>query len=787
MEFYKPHVILKKKWFFRKNHLKNIDYFPKINKLILLRSEKKDIKITNSLNLKFTKFSIYFRISKFKHKNLSSYNRFAFLLYEKKKLKIFKIMKKNQIFSIYKKNLSIRSNLKKFFLKLLENFKIYKNPNFPLKSKTKKNWSYNQFSKKKSKNLLDFKRKELLFVRSSKILRLNMIKNINKLHICCIENKKEYFLFSKKSYNTVKKLIFVNFFWEIFFKTTIEQNFKFIQSNQIKTNTFSSKNFYSKLRFLFQKNFNLKIFEIQKKYTTKILKNKKQYISRNYKLKFFFKLANLLKFLIPGRKNGFNFIISFSLKLGWKLKYLSLDIMYLCLKKPFKKSLLIFNFLSKFFSYGKLFFLKEIYLILIFLIPKKNIKLLSHFSFNKFLKIPILCNYSYETQQFLMVLSAHKISIKLVLPNIFDKIKKKCWYKNSNKLFWYIFSKFQPSFFISRLVHLQLKQKVGKRVSENIVKYHEWEENFKNKEFFLNFLEKKEKRTQIYKKKNNKGSKINKYLIYKKLLKKEKKNSTFQCTKFEKHWKSNSYFKSKSRFPGYMSLKKIIKSKNLSGYSKKKSKPILIFKKSKEPIYSRMESLKKKFDSKKFFLNFLEKIKNSKNIIRKKIFKIKWEIIGRSGFLFFEKKNLKLTFLCNLKIWKVNQKILFRRFDNIKSSLKIKFRNKTLFNSSFKKNLKRRNILGSKKYCFFLEKKFFKIKFNFNFIKEFIDKKIIIKKVFSKFSIFYLALKKETFYIGNFFNPNIIIYQKTHIFLFDIIKYFFQLVQLNNTFLNLDI
>jgi hypothetical protein len=54
-----------------------------------------------------------------------------------------------------------------------------------------------------------------------------------------------------------------------------------------------------------------------------------------------------------------------------------------------------------------------------------------------------------------------------------------------------------------------------------------------------------------------------------------------------------------------------------------------------------MESLKKKFDSKKFFLNFLEKIKNSKNIIRKKIFKIKWEIIGRSGFLFFEKKNLK--------------------------------------------------------------------------------------------------------------------------------------------------
>jgi len=401
MEFYTLHVILKKKWFFRKNHLKNIDYFPKINKLILLRSEKKDIKKPDSLNLKFTKFSIYFRISKFKHKNLSFYNKFFFLLYEKEKLKIFKIMKKNQIFSIYKKNLLIRSNLKKFFLNLLENFKIYKNSNFLPKSKTKKNWSCNMFSKKKSKNLLDFKRKELLFVRSSKILRFNMVKNINKLHICCIENKKEYFLFSKKSYNTFRKLIFVNFFWEIFFKTTIEQNLKFIQSNQINTDTFLSKNFYSKLRFLFQKNFNLKIFETQKKFTTKILKNKKKYISRNYKLKFFFKLANLLKFLIPGRKNGFNFIISFSLKLGWRIKYLSLDIMYFCLKKPLKKSLLFFNFLSKFFSSGKLFFLKEIYLILIFLIRKKNIKLLAHFSFNKFLKIPILCNFSYDIQQFL--------------------------------------------------------------------------------------------------------------------------------------------------------------------------------------------------------------------------------------------------------------------------------------------------------------------------------------------------------------------------------------------------
>ena len=191
-----------------------------------------------------------------------------------------------------------------------------------------------------------------------------------------------------------------------------------------------------------------------------------------------------------------------------------------------------------------------------------------------------------------------------------------------------------------------------------------------------------------------------------------------------------------------MSLKKIIKSKNLLGYSEKKSKPILSFKKSKEPIYSKIESLKKKFDSKKFFLNFPEKIKNSKNIIRKKIFKIKWEIIGRSGFLFFEKKNLKLTFLCNLKIWKMNQKILFRRLDNIKPFLKIKFRNRTLFNSSFKKNLKRRNNPGSNNYCFFLEKKFFKINFNFKLIKEFIDKKIIIKKVFSKFSMFYLALKK---------------------------------------------
>jgi hypothetical protein len=782
MEFYRPRVILKKKWFFRKNHLKNIDYFPKINKLILLRSEKKDIKITNSFNLKFTKFSIYFKISKFKHKNLSYYNRFAFLLYEKEKLKIFKTMKKNQIFSIYKKNLSNRSNLKIFLINLLGNFKIYNNPNFPPKSKTKKNWNYNQFSKEKFKNLLDFKRKELLFIRSSKILKLNMIKNINKLHICWIENKKEYFLFSKKSYNIFKKLIFVNFFWEIFFKTTIDQNFKFIQSDQINTNTISSKNFYSKLRFLYQKNFNLKVFEIQKKCTAKILKNKKQYISRNYKLKIFFKLANLLKFLMPGRKNGFNFIISFSLKLGWRLKYLSLDIIYFCLKKPLKKSLLIFNFISKFFSYGKLFFLKEIYLILIFLIGKKNILLISYFSFNKFLKIPALCNYSYEIQQSLMVLSAHKISINLVSPNIFDKIKKKYWYKNFNKIFWYIFSKFQPSFFISRLVHLQLKQKVRKRLSETIVQYHGWDENFKNKEFFLNFLEKKEKRNQIYKKKTIKRTKINKYLIYKKLLKKEKKNSTFHGSKFEKHWKSKCHFKSKSKFPGYMSLKKIIKSKNLLGYSEKKSKPILLFKKSKEPINSRIESLKKKFDSKKFFLDFPEKIKNSKNIIRKNFFKIKWEIIGRSGFLFFEKKNLLLTFLCNLKIWKINQKILFRRLDNYKPFLKIKFRNRTIFISNFKKSLKRRNFLGSNNYCFFLEKRFLKIRFNFKLIKEFIDKKIILKKVLTKFSMFYLALKKETFYIGNFFNPTIIIYQKTHIFLFDVIKYFFQLFLQNNFF-----
>ena len=189
----------------------------------------------------------------------------------------------------------------------------------------------------------------------------------------------------------------------------------------------------------------------------------------------------------------------------------------------------------------------------------------------------------------------------------------------------------------------------------------------------------------------------------------------------------------------------------------------------------------------KFFLNFPEKIEISKNIIRKKIFKIKWEIIGRSGFLFFDKKNLKLTFLCNLKIWKNNQKILFRRLDNIKPFLKIKFRNRTLFNPSFKKNLKRKKILGSNNYCFSLEKKFFKIKFNFKSIKDFMDKKILIKKVFSKFSMFYLAIKKETFYIGNFFNPTIIIYQKTNIFLFDIIKYFFQISQLNNTFLNLDI
>ena len=116
MKTYLSKIEKSKLWVFRKSRPKDMIFSPGISKIFQISQKKETKKNSYSFNLKFTRFSIYFKISQKRKKHLEKIFHSIFLVSNYNNLKHKKEIKGNKIFSIYRKNYLVRIKLKNFFI-----------------------------------------------------------------------------------------------------------------------------------------------------------------------------------------------------------------------------------------------------------------------------------------------------------------------------------------------------------------------------------------------------------------------------------------------------------------------------------------------------------------------------------------------------------------------------------------------------------------------------------------------------------------------------------------------
>lgn len=599
-------------WAFRKNHPKNIIFFREItkNSQLVHQNEKKSKSILSNLN--FTKFSIYFKISQKKKKPLNEKISSFFLIGDKKNPMFQNRIKKNNLFSIYKKYYFVRLYLENFFFantlyfknirkkqkfkqSLLTSFGVYHNFKRTL-FRFKKETVTNEFREPKKK----FNETLIYGIKVNKILTiLSGIPNLD--------------FFQK--YNFLSK--FLKFFRlnRIFFPNNETRIF----SNYLKIHT--TKLIDKKIK----PNQSLPFSSNPAKFKNIILLK----LKREKKMNFFCNISKFLSFVLTKKVTFFNFLLTYSYQNVWNLNLFDSNFEEpLGKKKMLKKKSICFGFLK---SLEKNFvFLKESNFILNFISISVIPKLISKSIKNKIAKRTLFFNLRQETKELIKSLNFFKRNRALILSEKFFKIKKDFWIKGTIMLFWYIFLDYQPLFLVSFTMKKQLMEKIDLKLAKSYLNIYEPNKSLKFTEKSLNIKKKGKKNRYNQKLSNNFQS--NKFISRK-------------WENFTKFFEKKTFFDFNSKFPGFLSLKIIRKIRRIINYVKK-SKKIKIEKKNRnhQPFLKKNESTittKLKFFSQKA----VEPQKRCNLVLIDKNKKLNFELIDRTGYVFLKEKCPIIFFL----------------------------------------------------------------------------------------------------------------------------------------------
>jgi len=279
----KPETI----WVFRKIHLKNIDSFPKIFRMIFLKSEKEGSQQKDCTNLKFTKFSIFFKATQKKRRSFLKSKNLGLLLLQRSNPSKFPKLKKCKIFSIYENNVILRINLKKLFPKNIKYFG--QNTKFNLLCKKKKEKKLAQkFSVKCFLLFLEFKRINLFFSKSSKNRKIERNRNFKFEYFYNKEFKKGISIFFKTINRITKEVkIIFSFFLSFLIEMTVSKSnlFKTFSNNfyHLMCKNLASQRYTSLEFFLKSVSFKCKRANLEKNLKKRNLRNESQlrFFSRN--------------------------------------------------------------------------------------------------------------------------------------------------------------------------------------------------------------------------------------------------------------------------------------------------------------------------------------------------------------------------------------------------------------------------------------------------------------------------------------------------------------------------
>jgi hypothetical protein len=603
-----------KLWVFRKIRPKDMIFSPGIFNIFQLSQKKEKRKNLYSFNLKFTRFSIYFKISQKKKKHIGKKTHFISIVSNYKNLRHQNKKKENKIFSIYKKNYLVRIKLKNFFIdKTLFSKKLQKKPDIQKLSQANFNINHS------------FKRNFIFFRRKKNISKLNVLKKkFDKFLVYDVKVKEVLYVLSGIfNFDLTKKYKFLSKYLRIFWEKKIYHRIKKILTFSNYVEIFTTNNFFGK---------NCRIEKIT--LNSKDLKLKINII-RKMKMKFFCQISKLLSFILPTEITFFSFFLTYSSKNIWSLKFINLNFnKYFKKKEMFKKIPIFWNF--SFMCSEKNFpFLKESNLIINFishsLIPKFNFEIIP----DKSVKKTIFCALKHETLELIKSLNFFRVERALVFSEKFFRIKKESWLNRSITLFWYIFLDYRPFFLISSTIKKQEVQKINFKPFKTVLNSKQKDIQPKVVAITANLNEKKGRKVLNKEKNFCIKKKLKKTQFNQRLIKFFNKNDHLSRIHnyLSGYFKQKIYFFSKSKFRGFLSLKKIKKIKKLSTFVKadkkiKINKNDLLVLKNPKPIFSK---------SFKLFENLNE-------LIISKNQDLNLEIIDKTGFMILKKETPRIFF-----------------------------------------------------------------------------------------------------------------------------------------------
>jgi len=315
-----------------------------------------------------------------------------------------------------------------------------------------------------------------------------------------------------------------------------------------------------------------------------------------------------------------------------------------------------------------------------------------------------------------------------------------------------------------------LSRKIREKINELPINSSYLEDAYRTREIYLGYLAKKEKKTYSNKKKTSSDLFWKKRIhLTQKIIKISRRRKILpRLIRPKIILKVVNTSTSKSKFPGFLSLKKVTKTKKITDYFLNQlkynefvKKKIFHFKKigfvhRKLPVY--------------FWLYSEEQPSSSKSTKENDNFYLKWETIKRTGYVFFKLKELEVSFTCLIKIVNFNQKKPLMNSTNLKTFdiTPLKRISYFKFQSPDRVNLK--NILNNYRFGFIFEIKITKTIGKFYRISKFIKK---FKNYISNDFKFDQDSEKETLSFRIFDNFTKKLYIKKYSYNFDLIKIFF--------------
>ena len=377
------------------------------------------------------------------------------------------------------------------------------------------------------------------------------------------------------------------------------------------------------------------------------------------KMKFLCQISKLLRFVLPTEITFFSFLLTYSNQNIWSLKFIHLKFNKYFKKKEMLEKIPIFSNFSFMNSEENQPFLKESNLIINFILNSLIPKFVLEIIVDKSVEKPIFCGLKHEILELIKSLNFFRIDRALVFSEKFFQIKKESWFNRSITLFWYIFLEYQPSFLISSTIKKQWAHKINFKPFKTFLNSNHKDIQQKTVTIFANLNEKKDGKVSIKEKNFDPKKKIKKTQFNQKLIKFFPKND--QLSRDHKYlrgyFKQETYFFSKSKFRGFLSLKKIQKIKKLLSCIKV-DKNIKINKNKNELLVLK--------NPKFIFSKSFKQSENLNELIISKNQVLNLEIIDKTGFMIL-KKEIPTIFFTSLE---KTVKLYTRRENKIRSKNK---------------------------------------------------------------------------------------------------------------------